>query len=161
MIVSGIIAFFIGGWLAAYGGWTVTRTEALTHGLVMWAVATLAGLSLMTGAAGALLSGGAGLLARGAETPSQATELGERIREELEKRGVAAEPLRERGLSPQAQPQTDQGARETGQAVAHGVSKAALGAFAMLLLNLFASLLGALSAGYRRRGETVAAEKVA
>src|SRR5262245_29953102 len=32
MVISGIIAFFIGGWLAAYGGWGPTRTEALTHG---------------------------------------------------------------------------------------------------------------------------------
>src|SRR5262245_15768852 len=166
MVLSGIIAFFIGGWLAAYGGWARTRTEAMTHGLVMWAVATVVGLWVMTGAAGALLSGGAGLVGRtisgGAQAATESPEFSARIREELKKRGINPESLQQQAQSPEAQAKAEQMARQAGQAVAHGVSRAALGGFAMLLLDLIASLLGALFVVYRRRGEaTTTAEKVA
>src|SRR4051794_39907354 len=33
MVITGIVAFFLGGWVAGYGsGWLTTRSEAATHG---------------------------------------------------------------------------------------------------------------------------------
>jgi len=165
--VSGIIAFFVAGWLAAYGSGALTRTEAWTHGLVTWAVATFVGLWMMSGAAGTLISGGAGMIGRtlssGARAASQSSEFNERLRAELERRGITAESLREQAQSPEGRAEADRMVRQAGQAIAHGVSKAALGGFGILLVNLLASLGGALSAFYRRRTETVTAttERVA
>src|SRR5262245_16637297 len=164
MVISGIIAFFVAGWLSAYGNSALTRTEALVHGFVMWSVATVIGLWVVTGAAGTLLSGGAGLIGRtisgGAQAAAESPEFSARVREELENRGIDPESLREQVQTPEAKARAEQVAREAGQAVAHGVSKAALGGFAMLLLDLFASLLGALSVVYRRR-EAITTERVA
>jgi len=157
MAISGIIAFFVGGWVAAYGGWASTRTEGLAHGLVTWAVATIVGLWVMTGAAATLLSGSAGLIGQtisgGAQATSQSPELSARVREELQKRGINPESLKQQAQSPEAKAKAEEVARQAGQTVAHGVSKAALGGFGMLLIDLLATLAGALSAVYRRREE--------
>jgi hypothetical protein len=166
MVFTGILAFFVGGWLAAYGGWAHTRTQALTHGLVMWAVATMVGLWVTTGAASTLLSGGAGLIGRtisgGAQAATGSPELSARLREELEKRGINPESLQQQAKSPETQAKAEEMARQAGQTVAHGVSKAALGGFVMLLLNLAASLVGALTVVFGRRAETTTtAERVA
>jgi hypothetical protein len=155
MAISGIIAFFAGGWVASYGGWASTRTDGLTHGLVTWAVATMVGLWVMTGAATTLLSGSAGLIGQtisgGAQAASQSPELSARVREELQKRGINPESLQQQAQSPEAKAKAEEMARQAGQTVAHGISKAALGGFGMLLIDLLASLAGALSAVYRRR----------
>jgi len=157
MAITGIIAFFGGGWVAAYGGWASRRTDALTHGLVTWAVATMVGLWVMTGAATTLLSGSAGLIGQtisgGAQAASQSPELSARVREELQKRGINPESLQQQAQSPEAKAKAEEMARQAGQTVAHGISKAALGGFGMLLIDLLASLAGALSAVHRRREE--------
>jgi hypothetical protein len=159
MVVSGFIAFFAGGWLSAYGGGSTTRTAALAHGFTMWAVATVLGMWILTGAAGTLVSGGAGIIGGAISTGTQAAttdagELSPRVREELRKRGIDPESIRQQAESPEARARAEQLAREAGQTIAYGVSKAALGGFAMLLLNLFASLLGAASVELRYPGET-------
>jgi hypothetical protein len=166
MGITGIIAFFAGGWLAGYGSWAASRAESLAHGFVMWAVAAVVGLWMIGGAAGSLVSGAAGLIGQtisgGAQAASQSPELSARIREELQRLGINPESIRQQAQTPQGQANAEQQARQTGQAVAQGVSKAALGGFGMLLVDLIASLLGAWVAAYRRRGEVVAAaERVA
>ena len=157
---TGIIAFFVAGWVAAYGSGALTRTEAWTHGLVTWAVATVIGLWVMSGAAGTLISGGAGFIGRtvtgGATAASQSSEFNARLRAELERRGITAESLREQAQSPETRAEAERMVRQAGQAIAHGVSRAALGGFAVLLINLLSSLAGALSMFYRRRKEIVA-----
>src|SRR5262245_20251957 len=157
MAVTGIIAFFIGGWVSGYSGWAVGRTESLIHGLVMWSVATLVAFWVMTGAAGALLSG-AGLVGQtvtgGVQAAPQSQELSERIREELARRGITAESLRERAQNPEVQARADEMARQAGQAIATGLSRAAWSGFALLLLDLIFSLLGAAAAAQHRRRET-------
>jgi hypothetical protein len=162
MIISGFIAFFAAGWLAAYSSWSPTRTEALAHGFVMWAVTAVLGMWMLTGAAGTLLSGGAGLISSGTHVAAESDEFSARVRAELERRGIDAESIRRQAESPETLARIEQSARETGQSIAHGVSRAALGGFSMLLLYLFASLLGAAAgAGYRYPGETIATERAA
>ena len=117
----------------------------------------MVGLWVMTGAAATLLSGSAGLIGQtisgGAQAASQSPELSARVREELQKRGINPESLQQQAQSPEAKAKAEEMARQAGQTVAHGVSKAALGGFGMLLIDLLASLAGALSAVYRRREE--------
>jgi hypothetical protein len=153
MVVSGIIAFFSGGWVAGYGsGWPLRRTDTMIHGLATWAVATVVGLWVITGAAGSLLSGSTALLGHaisgGAQAAGQSPELSDRLRQELERRGIDTKSLEQAAQTPEAKARAEQMAREAGQAVATGVSRAALGAFGLLLVDLIACLIGAAVAFY-------------
>jgi hypothetical protein len=165
MVVSGIIAFFAGGWVAGYAsGWISSRTDTLIHGLATWAVATMIGLWVLTGAAGALLTGGAGLIGQtisGGAQAAQSPELSATLRAELEKRGIDVKSLEEQAKSPETQAKAEQMARQAGQTVATGVSRAALGGFGLLLVDLLASLFGAATAFYRGPREVVTTERVA
>lgn len=165
MVVSGIIAFFAGGWVAGYAsGWISSRTDTLIHGLATWAVATMIGLWVLTGAAGALLTGGAGLIGQtisGGAQAAQSPELSATLRAELEKRGIDVKSLEEQAKSPETQAKAEQMARQAGQTVATGVSRAALGGFGFLLVDLLASLFGASTAFYRGPREVVTTERVA
>jgi hypothetical protein len=59
--VSGIIASFVGGWIAARLSGALAASAAL-HGLVTWATTTLVVLFLLATAAGTLLGGALGFL---------------------------------------------------------------------------------------------------
>ena len=166
MAISGIIAFFAGGWTAGFGsGWLATRREALIHGAVTWAVASILAAGFVTGTVGSLLSGGAGLIGQtvsgGAQAASQSPQLSARIREELEKRGIDLNSIEQQAQSPETQAKAEEAARQAGQKVAQGISFAALGGFGMLLLNLIFSVLGAVAGAWRRPGEVETAERAA
>jgi hypothetical protein len=166
LVISGIVAFFAGGWTAGYGsGWVTTRRESLVHGFVSWAVASLVAASFITGAAGSLLAGGAGLLGQtisgGAKAAAESPQISARIKEELEKRGVDVNSIQQQAQSPVAQAKAEQAARQAGEKVAKGVSAATLGAFGMLLIDLISSLLGATTAAWRGPGPVVPAERAA
>ena len=84
MVISGIVAFFAGGWTAGFGsGWVTTRGEAAIHGVVSWALASILTAWLITGATGSLLSGSAGLIGQtisgGAKAASQSPQLSAQI----------------------------------------------------------------------------------
>jgi len=160
MVLAGIVAYFIGGWVSGYGnGGLITRTEALTHGLATWAVATILSVWFITGAAGSLLSGGASLIGGGAQAASQSTELSQSVREELQRRGIDVDRIQEQAKSPETQARAEQMARQAGETVARGISMTALGAFAMLLINLIGSLLGAFAAARRSDREFTRVER--
>jgi hypothetical protein len=166
MVISGIVAFFAGGWTAGFGsGWLTTRREALIHGAVTWAVASILAAGLISGAVGSVLSGGAGLIGQtisgGAKAASQSPQISARIREELEKRGIDMKSIEQQAQSPETQAKAEQAARQAGQTVAEGISSAALGGFGMLLLDLVFSLLGAIAGVWRRPGELLGAERAA
>jgi hypothetical protein len=166
LVISGIVAFFAGGWTAGYGsGLITTRRELLVHGFVSWAVASLVAASFITGAAGSLLAGGAGLLGQtisgGAKAAAESPQISGRIKEELEKRGIDVNSIQQQAQSPEAQAKAEQAARQAGEKVAKGVSAATLGAFGMLLIDLISSLLGATTAAWRGPGPVVPAERAA
>jgi hypothetical protein len=69
--------------------------------------------------------------------------------------------LEEQAKSPETQAKAEQMARQAGQTVATGVSRAALGGFGLLLVDLLASLFGAATAFYRGPREVVTTERVA
>jgi hypothetical protein len=166
MVVSGIVAFFAGGWTAGFGsGWLITRGESAIHGVVSWAVASILTAGLITGAAGSVLSGTAGLIGQtvtgSAKAASESPQLSSQIREELEKRGIDVNSIQQQAQSPETQAKAEQAARQAGQTVAKGISYAALGGFGMLFLDLLASLFGAVAASWRRPAEVAAAERAA
>jgi hypothetical protein len=166
MLISGIVAFFAGGWTAGFGsGWVTTRGESVVHGFVAWAVASVLTAAFITGAAGSVLSGSAGLIGQtisgGATAASQSPQLSAQIREELEKRGIDVNSIQQQAQSPETQARAEQAARQAGQTVAKGISYAALGGFGMLLIDLISSLLGAIAGAWRRPGEIAVTERAA
>jgi hypothetical protein len=165
IVISGIVAFFAGGWTAGSGsGWVSQRLSAI-HGVVTWAVASILTVWLITGAAGSVLSGSAGLIKQtisgGAKAASESPEISSRIRDELEKRGIDVNSIQEQAQSPQTQATAEEMARQAGESVAKGISYTALGGFAMLFLDLLSSLFGAVVGAWRRPAEVAAAERVA
>jgi len=162
LVISGIVAFFAGGWTAGYGsGWITSRRESLVHGFVTWAVTSLVAASFITGAAGSLLAGGAGLIGQSAKAAAQSPQLSSRLQEELQKRGIDLNSLQQQAQSPETQAKAEQAARQAGEKVAKGVSAATLGAFGMLLLDLISSLLGATAAAWSGPGPVVPVERAA
>ena len=166
LVISGIVAFFAGGWTAGYGsGWITSRRESLVHGFVTWAVTSLVAASFITGAAGSLLAGGAGLIGQtisgSAKAAAQSPQLSSRLQEELQKRGIDLNSLQQQAQSPETQAKAEQAARQAGEKVAKGVSAATLGGFGMLLLDLISSLLGATAAAWRGPGPVVPVERAA
>jgi hypothetical protein len=71
--VSGIIAAFVGGWVAARLSGALAASAAL-HGLVTWATTTLVVLFLMTSAVGALMGGALGFLGNTISGASEAAK---------------------------------------------------------------------------------------
>jgi hypothetical protein len=166
LVISGIVSFFAGGWTAGFGsGWVTTRGESAIHGFVTWAVASILTAALITGAAGSVLSGSAGLIGQtisgGARAASQSPQISAQIREELEKRGIDVNSIQQQAQSPETQAKAEQAARQAGQTVAKGISYAALGGFGMLLLDLISSLLGAIVSAWHRPAAVAGAERAA
>ena len=166
MVISGIVAFFAGGWTAGFGsGWVTTRRESAIHGVVTWAVASILTVGLITGAAGSLLSGSTSLIGQtisgGAKAASQSPQISARLREELEKRGIDVNSIQQQAQAPETQAKAEQMARQAGQTVAEGISYAALGGFGMLFLDLLSSFFGALAGAWRRPAEVASTERAA
>jgi hypothetical protein len=166
MVLSGIVAFFAGGWTAGFGsGWITTRRESAIHGVVTWAVASILAVGLITGAAGSVLSGSASLIGQtisgGATAASQSPQISDRLREELEKRGIDMNSIQQQAQSPETQAQAEQVARQAGQTVAKGISFAGLGGFGMLFIDLLSSLFGAMAGISRRPSDVAPVERAA
>ncbi len=60
--ITGLIALFIGGWVAGRLGWRPTKVDRALHGLTTWAVFYVAMFLMVSTALGALLGGGLSLL---------------------------------------------------------------------------------------------------
>ncbi len=66
LVVTGILAMFLGGWVAGRLAKTRIHTEGALHGLAMWGVSGLLGFALMATSAGMLFSGAAHIVNGGA-----------------------------------------------------------------------------------------------
>jgi hypothetical protein len=72
--VSGIIAAFVGGWVAARLSGTPISVSATLHGLVTWATTMLVVFYLLTSATGALIGGALNVLGGAVSTVGQAVQ---------------------------------------------------------------------------------------
>jgi len=162
VVVSSLIAIFIGSWVAGrLSG--ATRTDGRLHGLLTWSVATLLTVYLLTTAVGSMLGGAANLLGKagGATAQANSGDLQSQLRQmgvdpnALKARAQAAVPpgtLSATGRTPsdpqqaaQAQAQQarlEQHAREAGDAAARGVAQGAFWSFVLLALSAVASSMG-------------------
>jgi hypothetical protein len=67
--ITGLIALFIGGWVAGRLGWRWSKLERALHGLTVWSLFYIAMFLLTLTAAGALVGGGVSAAAQAAATP--------------------------------------------------------------------------------------------
>lgn len=65
IMVSNLIALFIGGWAAAYFAGIPEQLDGLLHGLMVWAVSGIITVLFVTSGVGRLMSGFAGLVSNG------------------------------------------------------------------------------------------------
>ena len=63
--VSTMISLFLGGYVAARMSSNINRFDGMLHGLLVWALATLAGFFMLWGTASSILSGVSGLVGEG------------------------------------------------------------------------------------------------
>lgn len=163
--ITTLIAFFVGGYVAGRLAGVARRIDAMLHGIVTWGLATLFTLFLLGSAIGQLIGGTTSLLQGLAQSPAT-TRIQEpagsqnwkesakaRLKEQLQKDGkTAAEADRaveewsqslQRGEIPEgAGAEVEQAAREAGSTVASGASKAAWGAFTVMILGALAGAFG-------------------
>lgn len=60
--VSSLVALFIAGWIAGRLSWVTRTFDAVIHGLVAWALATIVAVYLLASTAGSVFSGAASVL---------------------------------------------------------------------------------------------------
>jgi vacuolar-type H+-ATPase subunit H len=65
IMVSNLIALFVGGWVAAYFAGIPDNTDGLLHGLMVWAVSGIVTVLFVMSGVGRLMSGFAGLVSNG------------------------------------------------------------------------------------------------
>ncbi len=71
LILSALIAFFVGGWMAGRLAGIPRNLDSLLHGVLAWALAVLLTIYLVTTTVGSLISGAAGVLGRGVSLAGQ------------------------------------------------------------------------------------------
>lgn len=71
LVVSGLIALFVAGWIAGRLAGMPRRTDGAVHGLVTWAVATIVALYFLSSGIGTILGGVRSVVAGGADLAGQ------------------------------------------------------------------------------------------
>jgi hypothetical protein len=110
-MLSGLVAFYFGGWAAGRLAGIPSRTDGILHGLITWGATTLIMFIFLTSTVGALIGGGFGLLKSGGQAVAQAAPqvagvvgdavgqsdtgnaLNNSIRQNLQARGIPPENL--------------------------------------------------------------------
>ncbi len=90
-LVTGLIALFIGGWVAGRLGWLPTKIDRALHGLTVWAVFYVALFLLITTALSAVVGGSLALLGGSAQAAATSPTV----------RQTAEQAAASQGLSPQ------------------------------------------------------------
>jgi hypothetical protein len=157
-IVSGMIALFGGGVAAGRLAGLRRRGEGPLHGLVTWAVTTIATFFLAMSMIGSVVSGAMGAISAGARGMETAGQLSEALPEDVKKSAEkavtgAAQDVRETAgeATGQEVEQKARGAAETGADV---LATAAWVTFFYLILTAFLAALGGMLGSPREsRGE--------
>ena len=160
--LSGILALLAGGWSAGRLAGLRREWEAPLHGLITWAVTTVALVFLMGSAIGAVVSGAFHAVSTGANVVGRDARAGG-ILDELRPAGEGERARGEEGSKAAdkagMRAPTEQEAREAADAVADGVAKAAWWTCLFLLLTAAAAAVGAAMGAPRTR--TVAGQHTA
>lgn len=165
LVISTIIAMFIGGWTAGRLSGVVSQLSGVLHGAVVWGLATLVALYFLTSTAGGLISGAANLLggvvSTGSQVAAQSPGLSDEIREQLRQRGIDIDSLEARAQDERTQAQAAEKARQAGSTIAGGISRAGIFGFFAMLIGLASALWGAAIGVPREPTATVPTERAA
>ena len=94
----GLIALFIGGWVAGRLGWRANRIDRALHGLTVWSIFYVALFLLVTTALGTVVGGGISLLGSSVSAAGQAasTPQGQQaIQQTLESWGLSSQSIQQ------------------------------------------------------------------
>lgn len=121
--ITGLIALFIGGWVAGRLGWRANKIDRALHGLTVWAIFYVAVFLLVTTAMGAVVGGGISLLSSGVSAAGQAasTPQGQQaIQQTLESWGLSSAGIQQeitKALGPGTSEQNPQASKDVATAV--------------------------------------------
>ncbi len=96
--ITGLIALFIGGWVAGRLGWRPAKVDRALHGLTTWAVFYVAMFLLVSTALGALVGGGLSLLGSTVSAAGEAagTPQGQQaIQQTTQGQGITAQSIQQ------------------------------------------------------------------
>ncbi len=159
LVVSTLIALFIGGYVAGRLAGIPTRTDGVLHGVVVWGLGTLVSLYLATSVVGSAVSGVAGILGQGFQLVGQgastvAPQVAKTIKNNpRQARQAARQTVRQarqayrqaRQQAGQVLNQAQKQAAQTAKQVAPVASGAAWGGFIALILGVIAAALGGMT----------------
>lgn len=121
--ITGLIALFIGGWVAGRLGWRLDKLDRALHGLTVWSVFYIAMFLLTLTALSALVGGGISLLGSGVSAAGQAaaTPQGQQaIQQTMESQGLSPQIIQQelaKIIGGGAAPQNQQGNADVATAV--------------------------------------------
>lgn len=144
-LVSGVIALFLGGWVAGRLAGMPRSVDGALHGMLTWALASLLSMFLVTSTVGAFLSGSTQLLSQGVKQISAASpEIGRAAESAMKDAGYNTD-LAEAEVQEAAQAtrNIDEGeVRQAAETAAGGASVASLWAFGILLTGMLSAAFG-------------------
>lgn len=121
--IMGLIALFIGGWVAGRLGWRANRIDRALHGLTVWSLFYVALFLLVTTALGTVVGGGISLLGSSVSAAGQAasTPQGQQaMQQTLESWGLSSQSIQQevaKALGPGAPEQNPQANQSVATAV--------------------------------------------
>ena len=150
LVISGIIAFFVGGWFAGRFSGIPSRFSGALHGLVSWGLASIMMFFFLTSTVGALAGGAFGALGNALSGNAQVLS---RVMPGATTYGA---PMTRNQQSTANQPQiSEQEARAIAQQAADTAAIAAWGAFIMMILGAGAAAAGGASGSPFDRGARI------
>lgn len=148
-LVSGIIALYLGGWVAGRLAGMPRSVDGALHGLLTWALASLLSLFLVTSTVGAFLNGSTQLLSQGVKQISAASpEMGQAAESAMKNAGfspneVKAEAKEAGSEAVAAAKNVDEAdVRKAASTAAQGAGATAFWAFGILLVGMIAATAG-------------------
>ena len=131
--ISGIIAMFIGGWVAGRFSGTRIKIDSALHGLVAWGLSTLLAFILMLSTVGMIISGTVSALVQSVQAVANSAM---QVNNTVNLRPVLSELLQQAEASLNAQGRQGQGEKARASAT-KSLSQAEQTALAQQLITLF------------------------
>ncbi|MFA9478630.1 hypothetical protein ACERK3_10015 [Phycisphaerales bacterium AB-hyl4] len=128
-VITGLIALFIGGWVAGHLATNPDRRDGAIHGVVTWSLATLIGVWMLTTTLGTMTAGAWTVVAEG-----QQLQMPAGIEEQIDPQQQEQQPQQQQDAMQDPQEMLDQ----AGEAVAH----AGIWTFVAMVLGAAAAGLG-------------------